>query len=164
MRELDVHGDVSAAWIAAARGATWCNGRPAHDRAAPEIRFFDALFLEESQAFDSAQAVMRGLMAEDSSNVAFRGIMAGLAAERGDTSTALRLDGWLARHSADGDSWGPSYYRARVATLLGRPADAVALVRASIERGAWPSYIHIDPVLHRLASRADYRGLTSPRD
>ena len=163
MRELDVHGSAGAARIAAAHGATWCDGRSPHDRSAPEIRFFKALFLEESGAFDSAQAIMRGLVAEDSSNVAFRGIMAGLAAERGDSVTALRLDDWLAHRTSDEDSWGPAYYRARVATLLGRPADAVAFVGRSLELGAWPMWIHIDPVLHRLAPRADYRALTFPR-
>ena len=163
MRELDVHGSAGVARMAAAHGATWCDGRPPHDRNAPEIRFFKALFLEESGSFDSAQAIMSGLVAEDSSNVAFRGIMAGLAAERGDTATAHRLDDWLAHRVSDEDSWGPTYYRARVATLLGRPADAVALVRTSLELGAWPMWIHIDPVLHRLAPRADYRELTVPR-
>lgn len=163
MRELDVHGDVRAARIAAAHGARWCNRQPARDRRAPEIRFFDALFLEESAAFDSAAAVMRSLMEEDSSSVDFRGIMAGLAAERGDTATALRLDEWLARSPAASSTWGPTYYRARVATLLGRPEAAVALVRTSMKLGAWPFYIHIDPILHRLTSRADYRAVTFPR-
>jgi DNA-binding SARP family transcriptional activator/TolB-like protein len=163
MRELDVHGSTDAARTAAAHGAAWCDSRPPHDRSAPEIRFFKALFLEESGAFDSAQTIMRSLVAEDSANVAFRGIMAGLAAERGDTATALRLDAWLSRRTSDVDYWGPTYYRARVATLLGRPADAVALVRKSLELGAWPMWIHIDPILHRLTSRADYRALTLPR-
>ncbi|MEP6494821.1 MAG: BTAD domain-containing putative transcriptional regulator [bacterium] len=163
MRELDVHGSAGAARIAAAHGATWCDGRPSHDRSTPEIRFFKALFLEESGAFDSAQAIMRGLVVEDSSNVDFRGIMAGLAAERGDSLTARRLDDWLAHRTSDADSWGPTYYRARIETLLGRPADAVALVRASLKLGAWPMWIHIDPVLHRLAPRPDYRALTLPR-
>jgi len=162
-RELDVHGNMDAARTAAAHGAAWCDGRPSRDRNAPEIRFFKALFLEESGAFDTAQAIMRALVAEDSSNIAFRGIMAGLAVERGDTATALRLDDWLAHRISDDDSWGPTYYRARVATLLGRQADAVALVRTSLQRGAWPMWIHIDPVLHRLASRADYRAVTLPR-
>ena len=106
---------------------------------------------------------MRGLVADDSSNVAFRGIMAGLAVERGDTETAHRLDDWLAHRLSGEDSWGPTYYRARVATLLGRPTEAVALVRTSLELGAGPLWIHIDPVLHRLAPRADYRALTFPR-
>lgn len=163
MRELDVHGNVDAARIAAARGSAWCDDRSAPDRRAPEIRLFKALFLEESGAFDRAQAIMRGLVGEDSSNVTFRGVMAGLAAERGDTATALRLDDWLARRSSDSDAWGPSYYRARVATVLGRPDAAVALMRTSMELGAWPLWIHNDPVLHRLTARADYRALTFPR-
>jgi DNA-binding SARP family transcriptional activator/TolB-like protein len=163
MRELDVHGTMDAARTAAAHGAAWCDSRSAHDRSAPEIQFFKALFLEESGAFDSAQAIMRTLVAEDSSNIDYRGIMAGLAAERGDTATALRLDDWLSHRTSGEDSWGPTYYRARVATLLGRPADAVAHLRASLELGAWPLWVHIDPVLHRLAPRADYRALTQPR-
>jgi DNA-binding SARP family transcriptional activator/TolB-like protein len=163
MRELDVHGNGGAARIAAARGSTWCDGQSAPDRRAPEIRLFKALFLEESGAFDRAQAILRGLVGEDSSNVTFRGVMAGLAAEHGDTATALRLDDWLARRSSGSDGWGPSYYRARVATVLGRPDAAVALMRTSMELGAWPLWIHNDPVLHRLTSRADYRALTFPR-
>jgi TolB-like protein len=163
MRELDVHGDVRAARTAAARGATWCSRQPARDRRAPEIRFFNALFLEESRAFDSAEVVVRSLMEEDSSSVDFRGILAGLAAERGDTATALHLDAWLARSPAASSTWGPTYYRARVATLLGRPEAAVALVRASMALGAWPAYVHIDPILNRLSSRADYRAVTFPR-
>jgi DNA-binding SARP family transcriptional activator/TolB-like protein len=163
MRELDVHGDARAARTAAAQGATWCNRQPARDRRAPEIRFFDAVFLEESGAFDSAAAVVHSLIEEDSSSVDFRGIMAGLAAERGDTATALRLDAWLARNPAASSTWGPTYYRARLATLLGRPRAAVALVRASMALGAWPAYIHIDPILHRLTSRADYRAVTFPQ-
>ena len=163
MRELDVHGNVGAARIAASRGSTWCDGRPAHDRRAPEIRLFKALFLEESGAFDSALVIMRGLVGEDSSSVDFRGTLAGLAAERGDTATAVRLDDWLARRSSVADAWGPSYYRARIATLLGRPDAAVGLMRTSMELGAWPMWIHIDPVLHRLTARADFRALTFPR-
>jgi DNA-binding SARP family transcriptional activator/TolB-like protein len=163
MRELDVHGSIDDARTAAAHGVTWCNTRSSRDRRAPEIRFFKALFMEESGAFDSAQAIMRQLVREDSSNIAFRGIMAGLAAETGDSATARSLDEWLAHRTSDEDSWGPTYYRARVATLLGRPTDAVALVRASLALGAWPFWIHLDPILHRLAPRADYRALTSPR-
>src|SRR6185312_11098550 len=125
--------------------------------------FFKALFLEESGAFDSAQTIMRELVQEDSSNVAFRGILAGVAAERGDTATARHLDDWLARRPPGGDAWGPSYYRARVATLLGRPDAAVALMGTSMGLGAWPMWVHIDPILHRLTSRADYRALTFPR-
>ena len=162
-RELDVHGSVGDARTAAAHGVAWCDTRSARDRSAPEVRFFKALFMEEDGEFDSAQAIMRQLVREDSSNIAFRGIMAGLAAESGDSSTARTLDEWLAHRTADEDRWGPTYYRARVATLLGRPDEAVALVRASLALGAWPFWIHLDPVLNRLAPRADYSALVSPR-
>jgi DNA-binding SARP family transcriptional activator len=163
MRELDVHGSIGDARIAASQGVAWCDARPARDQSSPDIRLFKAMFLEGSGAFDSAQAIMRQLVREDSSNVAFRGIMAGLAAETGDSATARSLDQWLAHHTTEEDAWGPTYYRARVATLLGHPDEAVALMRESWALGAWPMWIHLDPVLHRLAPRADYRALTFPR-
>ena len=99
----------------------------------------------------------------DSPNIACRGIMAVFAPEGGNSVTALRLAYWLAHRTSDDDSWVPTYYRARVETLLGRPTDAVALVRRSLELGAWPIWIHIDLVLHRLAPRPAYRARTLPR-
>lgn len=105
----------------------------------------------------------QGLVAEDTSNVDYRGLMAGVAAESGDTALATRLDGWLAALPSERALWGASFYRARVASLRGRQAEAVGLVRETLARGAWPYWIHADPALHRLAERPDYVAMMTPR-
>jgi hypothetical protein len=89
--------------------------------------------------------------------------MAGVAAASGDTVLADQLDGWLAGLPPKRAQWGASFYRARAASMRGHPDDAVGLLRETLAKGAWPYWVHLDPALHRLASRPDYIALTKPR-
>jgi hypothetical protein len=162
-RELHVHGDSVAGRTAAARTFAWLEALPREDRDAPEIRLFEAECLEEMGALHDATRVVQQLIVGDSSNLDYRGLLAGLAAATGDTELADRLDASLAAIPAERALWGTSFYRARVASLRGRSADAVALVRETLARGAWPYWVHLDPALHRLATRPDYIALTAPR-
>jgi hypothetical protein len=114
--------------------------------------------------YSGATVIARQLGAEDSTNVDFRGELAGLAAERGDTVLADSLDRWLAAQPVVRVSWTASMYRARVAALLGRRDSAVARTREAIDEGAWPGWLHQEPPLMRLRDRADFRTLIAPRD
>ena len=124
---------------------------------------FAIQFLEQAGRAPDALRLAQGLVAEDTSNVDYRGLMAGVAAESGDTALATRLDGWLAALPPERALWGASFYRARVASLRGRPAEAVGLVRETLARGAWPYWIHADPALHRLSGRPEYVAMMTPR-
>ena len=128
-----------------------------------EFRTYE-VWLSEVQGFarSTPSSMARALVAEDTGNVDFRGTLGGLAAANGDTAMARQTDAWLAALPADRGSWGSSFYRARIAVLLGRLDDGVALVRESLERGAWPYFLA--PIRSSIASRrADYRTLTEPR-
>ena len=61
-------------------------------------------------------------------------------------------------------SWTASIYRARVAALLGRPDSAVARTGEALDEGAWPRWLHQEPVLAPLRNRPDFVALTPPRD
>lgn len=162
-RELSVHGDSVSGTAVARRAVTWIDALPREDRDAYEMRAFRAQFLEQAGAFGAAKREVQRLIHDDTANVDYRGIMAGLAAESGDSAQADRLDAWLASLPPARALWAASFYRARLASLRGRPADAVALVHETLEKGAWPFWLHIDLALHRLATRADYIALTKPR-
>ena len=108
--------------------------------------------------------MLRALIAEDSTNVDFKGVLGGVAAERGDTALADSLDGWLAHQSGDVVTWSASYYRAHIAALLGRRGDAVARMRDAIDQGIWLTYVHIDPAFASLRQSADFVALTAPKD
>jgi hypothetical protein len=163
-RELAVHGDTVAARQAAARAVAWYRSRPVEERSTPEERLVAAWSLEMLGEYAEAEEIARRLIAEDSTNVDFRGELAGLAAERGDTALADSLDRWLAAQPVARVSWTASIYRARVAALLGRDDDAVARTREALDEGAWPRWLHQEPELARLRSRRDFVALTAPRD
>jgi serine/threonine-protein kinase len=151
-RELMVHGDTSAAREAAASTIAWIDAQPAATRNSQELRTFKVWLNELRGTLVPALALVHTLVAEDTGNVDFRGTLGGLAAASGDTGTARAADAWLASLPAERGSWGSSFYRARIAVLLGRPDDGAALVRESRDRGAWPYFLHTDPVLHRLTA------------
>jgi hypothetical protein len=118
---------------------------------------------EMAGEYAEAERIVREMLAADSTNVDFRGELAGLAAERGDTALADSLDHWLSRQPATRVGWSASVYRARVAALLGRPTDAVARTRDALDQGAWPLWIHLEPALVTLRMRPEFVALTAPR-
>jgi DNA-binding SARP family transcriptional activator len=160
-RELHVHGDSATGSRAATHTLAWITALPRDDQATPEIRLFEAECLEQAGRAADARRIVERLLVDDSLNIDYRGTLAGLAAVSGDSALADRLDAWLAALPPERALWGAAFYRARVASLRGRPGDAVALVRETLARGAWPYWVHLDPAL--LAGRADYAALTAPR-
>jgi len=163
-RELAVHGDTVASRQAAARAIAWYRSRTPEERSTYEERLVAAWSLEMLGEFAAAETFARQLVAEDSTNVDFKGELAGLAAERGDTALADSLDRWLAAQPLSRVNWTASVYRARVAALLGRRDAAVVRLREAMDEGAWPGWFHQEPALQALRDRADFRALMAPRD
>jgi DNA-binding SARP family transcriptional activator/TolB-like protein/tetratricopeptide (TPR) repeat protein len=163
-RELAFHGDTVASRQAATRAVAWYRSRPPEERSTLEERLVATWSLEMLGEYADAEKMARQLIAEDSMNVDFRGELAGLAAERGDTALADSLDRWLAAQPVARVSWTASMYRARVAALLGRRDDAVARTREALDEGAWPRWLHQEPALAPLRARRDFVALTAPRD
>ena len=163
-RELAVHGDAATARKVAARAFEWYRARPAEERATPEERLVAAWSLELMGSYAEAERVTRTLYDEDSTNLDYRGVLAGLAAERGDSARTDSIDDWLSRQHGDAISWTASYYRARDAALLGNRARALALLRQALEEGAWPFYLHAEPAFASLHADPDWNRLMSPKD
>lgn len=163
-RELAFHGDTATARQAAQRALAWSRSRPAQERATYEERLVTAWALETVGSYADAARLTRQLVVEDTANVDFRGELAGLAAEQGDTALADSLDRWLAGQSVERVAWTASVYRARIAALLGRDDDAVARVRDAMDEGAWPYWFHQEPELARLSPRHDLATLLAPKE
>ncbi len=151
--ELAVHGDTVAARQAAMRAIAWYRGRPPEERGTIEERLVATWSLDILGNYGEAAQLAAQLVAEDSTNVDFRGELAGLAAEHGDTALADSQDRWLAAQSRSRVAWSAAVYRARVAALLGRRDAATARTREAIDDGAWPLWIHIDSALTFLRRR-----------
>jgi len=163
-RELAAHGDTAAARQAAARALGWYRARPAEERSTFEERLVAAMSLEMIGANADAETTIRSLIRQDTANVDYRGLLGSLAAERGDTALADSIDDWLARQTGDKVSWTASYYRARNDALLGRRSDAIARLRDAIDQGAWPWYLHEDPVISETHFPNARIAVAAPRD
>jgi DNA-binding SARP family transcriptional activator len=163
-REFAVHGDTTASRQAAMRSVAWYRSRPAEERATFEERLVLSWALEIVGQLADADTLARHLLADDSANVDVVGELASLAARRGETARADSLDRWLAAQPVARAGWSADVYRAHLAALLGRRDDAVARVREAFDHGVWPTWIHLDPALLPLRSRADFVALTRPKD
>jgi len=163
-RELFVHDEAAAARQAAERGIAWYLSQPPEERATYEERTVMASSLELIGSYEEAERIWRGLLAEDTSNVDYRGSLAGIAAMRGDTARADSLERWLAAQHGEHVGWTPTLYLARTAALLGRADSAVVYLRETVALGALPYLIHAEPAFRALRSRRDFIELTLPRD
>ena len=163
-RELAFHGDTVAARQAAMRAVAWYRSRPLGERSTPEERLVASWSLEMLGAYPEAEQIARQLVAEDSTNVDFRGELAGLAVERGESALADSLDRWLAAQPVARVSWSASVYRARIAALRNRRDEAVMRVRDALDEGAWPAWFHEEPSLAPLQTRPDFAALLTPRN
>ena len=163
-RELAVHGDTATSRKVAARALAWYKGRPPVEHAAAEERLVEVWSLELVGAYASAEQSVRALVAEDSANVDYRGMLGSIAAERGETALADSVDRWLSRQTGDLVSWSATYYRARNAALLGRRQDALARLHEAADKGVWMTYLHIDPAFVTLRDMPEYIALTALKD
>jgi hypothetical protein len=163
-RELAVHGDSSTSRKVAARALDWYKARPPAEHATKEERLV-ALWSEELMgSYAAAEKDARALVAEDSTNVDFTGMLGSIAAERGNIALADSVDRRLAHETGDAIGWSAVYYRARNAALLGRRADAIARLRDAVDKGVWLTYIHIDPAFLPLHDMPAYIALTALKD
>ncbi len=162
-RELAVHGDTSTSRQVAARALAWYRARPADERATTEERLVAAWSLELMGSYPEAERITRTLVDEDSTNIDYRGELAGLAAERGDSARTDSIDDWLSRQHGDAVAWTASFYRARDAALLGHAAQAITLLRQTIDEGVWPYYLLNEPAFARLATDPAFEALLAPK-
>ncbi|MDQ2768395.1 MAG: hypothetical protein M3Y30_14735 [Gemmatimonadota bacterium] len=163
-RELAVHGDSATARQVAARALAWYRARMPAEHSAVEERLVAVWSLELTGAYAEAEQGARSLIAEDSTNVDYTGMLGSIAAERGDTALADSVDRWLARQTGDVVSWSASYYRARNAALLGRRTEAIARLRESVDKGIWLTYAHIDPAFLSLRAMPEFVALMALKD
>jgi tetratricopeptide (TPR) repeat protein len=125
--DLSVHGHDAEAQVVRQRAIA------ALGRSAPEARPVWQLnelgnLLYDAGRLTEAYGIFRIRLARDTGDVNAHGQVAVAAARLGDSATARREDAWLAgRH--DAYDFSPSYFRARIAAVLGRREEAVALLR-----------------------------------
>jgi serine/threonine protein kinase len=134
-RELHLRGYQEAFRDIAGRAVEWYRGRAAGKEASEEQRSELAVALYVSEQWEEAGALIEKLRSEKPDNIDYLGYGGALAARRGDKEEALRISEELKRIDRPYTFGAQTYWRARIAALLGMKEEAVELLRQSFAQG-----------------------------
>ncbi len=163
--ELQAHGHPEAGRQAAELAVSWYRRQPTGEQRHSQYRFILARALEFLGRYDEANSLMKRLATEDPSNVDFLGVLGVLAAQRGDTADAGRIDQRLAALSRPYLTGWHTYYRAQIAAVRGDRDRAVVLLRDAIFHGAVDGWwhLHSEPAFAALHGYASFDELLRPK-
>jgi hypothetical protein len=104
------------------------------------------------------------LAAERPDNIDYKGYLGTLAARRGDREEALRISTELESIDRPYLFGSNTYWRARIASLLGDRERAVALLREAFAQGReYGVYLHRDMDLEPLRDYPPFQELLRPK-
>ena len=133
--EMRAHGYKAEAHPILDRAVAWHEERPPEEAATANHRYGYALSLCESERWDEADLLFRELSAEFPTSVTYRGYLGVIAARRGDTEAAKAIDEQLAAVDRPYLLGFHTYWRGRIAAVLGDRESAVRLLRDAIAAG-----------------------------
>lgn len=163
--ELARHGHAKASQEVLSHAIDWYRLRtdPGSTRAATQAEYGEVLYA--AGQWQAAGEVFESLAAQDSSMLPYQAFLGLLAARRGDTVEANRVSQWLATVKTPYIFGHPTFVRARIASLLGHPNQAVALLRQAfsegLEYGIYP--LHSHPDLDPLRGYPPFEELLRPK-
>lgn len=164
--ELLAHGgDRASARVAAEQAVAAFRARLAADSAAPAgWRFALARALGLIGRDAEAEALVKGLVEGDSSDVRYQGYLGVLLAQRGDRGGVERTAARLAKVEGPRIGATQRQWRARIAAALGRREQAVELLREAFARGLpYDADLHQAPEFQLLRSYAPFEALLRPK-
>lgn len=157
-RNLDWHLAQAADGKPMGGGQNWLNRPPASS----PYWIAEAYYLTGSWV--EAEQLLRALAIDRPDDVHIQGRLGTLAARRGDRAEAERISDWLEALKRPYLFGEHTYWRARIAALLGERDGAVALLRAAYYtegRQFW-MHLHTEPDLESLRGYPAFRELLRP--
>jgi serine/threonine protein kinase len=134
-RELRLRGYQEAFKDIAGRAVEWYRGRAAGKEVSEEQRSEVAAALYVSEQWEEAGALIEKLRSEKPDNIDYLGYGGALAARRGNKEDALKISEELKKIDRPYIFGAQTYWRARIAALLGMKEEAVELLRQSFAQG-----------------------------
>jgi DNA-binding SARP family transcriptional activator/TolB-like protein len=171
-RELGAHGHRAAADRLFERSLAWYAALPGPARQAPATRFAHATVLRHAGMPAEARDLLDALVAEHPEDLTYLAGLGVTLARLGERDAAERISSRLAqweppigRAGPINRRWGSfEYARAAIAAHLGRPAEAVELLRRAQAQGfRMGPYVHSDPDLGPLRTHPGFREWLRPR-
>jgi class 3 adenylate cyclase/tetratricopeptide (TPR) repeat protein len=159
--ELRAHGYVSEGQEYAIRAVEWYRNRPSGEETRHALA--DALYI--SGEWQQAQPLFEQLATEKPQEIDNFGFLGTLAARRGDREKAMFVSDSLKRIDRPYLFGQHTYWRARIASLLGERKEAVELLQESFAQGRkFGTYLHCVIDFEPLKDYPPYQELLKPKE
>ena len=145
------------------RALQWLENRPKEEKETKSHREELAYALYLSERWEEARTIYEDLLKEEPENINHIGYLGAMAARRGDREEALRISTQLEEVKRPYLYGNHTYWRARIAALLGDKENAVRLLRESIAQGQTYWGIITDIALGPLWDYKPFKELIKPK-
>jgi predicted Zn-dependent protease len=163
-QELLAHGSSAPGEALLRTALDLHRSQPSED---PRSRFFQASSHRLVGEWEDAERLLRELAAEQPEvlTMSVQGMLGGLAARRGDITEAARISRWLAELDGPDLRGGNTYFRARIASLLGERDEALRLLQQSQREGLLDFWLvlHTEPDFASLRDHPPFREFIRPK-
>ncbi len=162
--ELRKHGFGEASIEAIKKAISWYESRPDSERQSRvrQSALAGAYYL--AGRYSDARTIYENLLRQSPNNLNYQGYLGTIAARVRDTSEARRIDDLLKRTNRPYLFGSQTYWRARIAAILGQQESAVALLREALAQGQSYTRLHPDPDLDLLKDYPPFQELVKPKD
>ena len=162
-RELRLRGYQEAFKDMAGRTVEWYRGRLAGKEASEDQRF-ELAVLYIAEQWEEAGALVERLRSEKPDDIDYLGYGGALAARKGDKEEALRISEELKGIDRPFIFGEQTYWRARIAALLGMKEEAVELLQQSFSQGKYYEVFIIQEAdFEPLRDYAPFKELMKPK-
>jgi serine/threonine protein kinase/tetratricopeptide (TPR) repeat protein len=162
-RELRAHGYKEEATRILNQALQWFEARPEQEKTSAGNRYNKAITLYVLGKWDEAKALFEGLHSDVPDNIIYLGYIGAIAAQEGNKEEALKISKQLEENKKPYSHGTPSYWRARIAALLGDKEGAVNLLRQATKQGYYFPSIHPTEDFESLADYPPYVQLLKPK-
>jgi tetratricopeptide (TPR) repeat protein len=143
-RELRAHGYRQASLQVLERAFNWLDSRPKEESETWEHHYTLGQVLYEAERLEEAQDIFEALHEEVPDRIDYLGYLGCLAARKDNKEEALRISSLLENTDKPYIFGQHTFYRARIAALLGEKENSVSLLREALAQGV--SYTQLHPV------------------
>ncbi|HUF31243.1 MAG TPA: protein kinase [Gemmatimonadaceae bacterium] len=133
--EMIAHGDSAAGARVIRRAIVWFEQRTPAEQRNEHVRFRSALAYYSAGDLERALPIVRQMHANSPDDPRYLGLMARVLVARGDSAAAIPMLAQLAAMPAGMLAGTPTYERAAIHAVLGRKAEATALLQESLQQG-----------------------------
>lgn len=134
-QEMIAHGDSAVGARVVRRAVAWFERRTPTEQKSEHVRFRSALAYYSAGDPERALPILRRLHTDRPDDPRYLGVLARVLVARGDSTAAIPMLAQLAAMPAGMLAGSPTYERAAIHAVLGRKAEAVALLQESLRQG-----------------------------